>query len=145
MIGLGGIAGHIFTGAYKDSPGYYGFLQSVTNYSAVTGACMMCRREVFNEVQGFDETLAVEYNDIDLCLKIKEVGYHNIYLPHVVLYHHESLSRGNPYNTQESMERHIKESKIFSSRWNHYIEYDPCYNIHFSKVKVNFEVEHYEY
>ncbi len=128
IIGLGGVAGHSFVNQHKDDPGYFNYIQSVTNYSAVTAACLMCRKEVFLEVNGMEEELAVEYNDVDLCLKMIDKGYHNVYLPHVELYHFESVSRGHPHLSIESYERHVKEIGIFSKKWEKYIKNDPCYN-----------------
>jgi len=128
IIGLGGAAGHAFTHIPKDAPGYFNYIQSINNYSAVTAACLMVRRSVFEQVGGFDEDFSVEYNDVDFCLRVREAGYHNVYLPHVVLYHHESLTRGHPHLTGESYARHLKEIGLFKKRWQKYIDDDPCYS-----------------
>lgn len=128
IIGLGGAAGHAFTHIPKDAPGYFNYIQSINNYSAVTAACLMVRREVFDQVGGFDEDFSVEYNDVDFCLRVREAGYHNVYLPHVTLYHHESLTRGHPHLTGESYARHLKEIGLFKKRWQKYIDDDPCYS-----------------
>lgn len=128
IIGLGGAAGHAFTHIPKDAPGYFNYIQSINNYSAVTAACLMVRRSVFEQVGGFDEDFSVEYNDVDFCLRVREAGYHNVYLPHVVLYHHESLTRGHPHLTGESYARHLKEIGLFKKRWQIYIDDDPCYS-----------------
>jgi len=128
IIGLRGIAGHHFVGSDKSAPGYFNYLVSISNFSAVTAACLMVRKEVFDEVGGFDEDLAIEFNDVDFCLKLKDKGYNNIYLPHVTLYHYESISRGHPHKTKESYERHLQEVKLFQDRWEKYITHDPCYN-----------------
>ncbi|ACK64983.1 glycosyl transferase family 2 [Rippkaea orientalis PCC 8801] len=110
------------------SPGYFNQLNTITNYSAVTGACLMCRRDVFEEIGGFDETLAVNYNDIDLCFKMIDKGYRNIYLPHVVLYHYESKSRGYDSLNNFKKARLFCEGKYFQTQWKVLIEHDPCYN-----------------
>ncbi len=128
IIGLGGIAGHSFVGAYKDDAGYFNYIQSVNNYSAVTAACLMCRKEVFDAVGGMDEIFEVEYNDVDLCLKMMEAGYNNVYLPQVELYHYESATRGHPHQSKPSYERHLKEMKLFKDKWQHVIDHDPFYN-----------------
>ncbi|GBL34566.1 uncharacterized protein y4gI [Filimonas sp.] len=128
IIGLGGIAGHSFVGAYKDDAGYFNYIQSVNNYSAVTAACLMCRKEVFNAVGGMDETFEVEYNDVDFCLKLMEAGYNNVYLPQVELYHYESATRGHPHQSKPSYERHLKEMKLFKDKWQPVIDHDPFYN-----------------
>lgn len=95
------------------------------NFSAVTGACLMCRRDVFVEVGGFDEDLAVAFNDVDLCLKIREQGYYNICLPHVLLYHHESKTRGYE-DTPEKIARFEKEAQFMRDKWGELVEQDPC-------------------
>lgn len=128
IIGLRGIAGHHFVGADKNDFGYFNYLQSINNFSAVTAACLMVRKSVFDEVGGFDEELAVEFNDVDFCLKLVEKGYYNIFTPYVTLYHYESISRGHPHKTKESYERHVRENKFFKNRWQKYIDNDPCYN-----------------
>jgi glycosyltransferase involved in cell wall biosynthesis len=128
IVGLGGIAGHSFVGSYKDDPGYFNYIQSVNNNSAVTAACLMCRKEVFDTVGGMDETFEVEYNDVDFCLKIMEAGYNNVYLPQVELYHYESATRGHPHQSKPSYERHLKEMKLFKDKWQHVIDHDPFYN-----------------
>jgi len=136
-IGLGGVAGHIFTGMHKDSPGYFYYIHSITNYSAVTAACLMCRREVFDEVNGFTEEFSVEYNDTDFCLKVLSAGYRNVYLPHVELYHHESLTRGHPFTTKEGYDRHIREVNLFTTKWDQFIEDDPYYSPHLSRTAAD--------
>ncbi len=82
IVGLGGVAGHSHKYFGADEPGYFYTLQTVNNFSAVTGACFMIRREVFEEVGGFDEGMAIAFNDVDLCLRVRAAGYRNIYLPH---------------------------------------------------------------
>ena len=106
IIGLGGAAGHVLVGEHRDGPGHFNYVNLLNNYCAVTAACVMVRREVFEEVEGFNENFAVEYNDVDFCLKVWDIGYKNLYIPHCELYHHESISRGHPHLTKESLERH---------------------------------------
>jgi GT2 family glycosyltransferase len=130
VIGLGDIriAGHLFVNYYKDDHGYFNYIQTTSNYSAVTGACLMCRRSVYEEVGGMDENLEVEYNDIDFCLKIQEKGYNNVYLADVTLYHYESATREHPRENKVAYTRHLKEVEYFRSRWSKYIEHDPYFN-----------------
>jgi O-antigen biosynthesis protein len=125
---------------YEDemAGGYLGYIRQTRNYSAVTAACLMCRREVFEKVGGFEESFAVEFNDSDLCLKMKEAGYNNIYLPHVSLIHYESLSRGYVHLSKKSYERHLQDKENFSRKWGKYLENDPCYNKNLSKRKAGF-------
>ncbi|MBE9163728.1 tetratricopeptide repeat protein [Tychonema sp. LEGE 06208] len=134
VMGLGGgVAGHSYYHMPRSIPGYFGNVVGMNNVSAVTAACLMCRREVFESVGGFDEELTVAYNDVDLCLKMLEKGYRNIYLPHVVLYHHESKSRGYE-DSPEKKERLRKESKLMESRWQKYIDNDPYYSPHLTRA-----------
>lgn len=128
IIGLGGVAGHAFTGIHKDEPGYFNYIQSTNNFSALTAACLMLRTEVYDAVDGMDEQFEVEYNDVDLCLKVREKGYFNVYLPHVELYHFESATRGHPHQSKSGYERHLKEMALFKKKWPEYIKNDPCYN-----------------
>jgi GT2 family glycosyltransferase len=128
VVGLGGIAGHTFVGSYKDEAGYFNYIQSVNNYSAVTAACMMVSKSAYEKVNGMDETFEVEYNDVDFCLKLMEAGYNNVYLPQVELYHYESATRGHPHQSKSSYERHLKEMKLFKDKWQHIIDHDPHYN-----------------
>lgn len=128
IIGLGGIAGHTFVAMHKDEAGYFNYIQSINNYSAVTAACLMVDRRKYDAVKGFDETFEVEYNDVDFCLRLVTSGYHNVYLPHVELYHYESLTRGHPHMSKESYERHIRELNLFKDRWQEFIDDDPCYS-----------------
>jgi Predicted glycosyltransferases len=127
VVGIGHFAAHSHRLASETDPGYYGQIISISNYSAVTAACLMCRREIFTQVGGFDEQLAVAYNDVDFCLKIVEQGYRNIYLPHVVLYHYESKSRGYD-TTPDKLKRFMQEVIITRQKWQRYIDHDPCYN-----------------
>ncbi len=128
IIGLGGVAGHAFVNNYKDDAGYFNYIQSTDNYSAVTAACLMIRRNVYIEVGGMDEKFEVEYNDVDFCLKIMDHGYYNVYMPDVELYHYESATRGHPHQSKESWERHIREIGLFKDKWDKYIKNDPYYN-----------------
>ncbi len=139
VMGLGGIAGHSYYRMTSEMPGYFGNLIGFNNVSAVTGACLMCRRDVFEEVGGLDEALTVAYNDVDLCLKLLERGYRNLYLPHVVLYHHESKSRGYE-DSPEKKARLQRESQIMEARWKKYIENDPCYSPHLTRVCQNYSI-----
>jgi GT2 family glycosyltransferase len=139
IIGLGGVAGHSHKHIPGDAPGYFGTLLTVNNFSAVTAACMMVRRAVFDEVGGFDEALAIAFNDVDLCLRIQAAGYRNVYLPHVELYHHESKSRGYE-NTPEKMERFLREQRIMHSRWKTADVPDPCYNPNLTLLTEDFAI-----
>ena len=128
VLGINGDAGHIFSHFPKNDSGYHNYLQTVRNYTAVTGACMMCRKTIYNEAGGMDEQLVVEYNDLDLCLKLLQHGYYNLYLPTVELYHYESATRGHPFSSKKSYRQHEKDFTIFKNKWPEWIANDPFYN-----------------
>lgn len=139
IAGLGGVAGHSHKNSRIDDYGYFHRISTVANYSAITAACLMCRREVFNLVDGFEEELAVAFNDVDFCFKIVEKGYWNIYLPHVVLYHHESKSRGLEDNP-EKKRRFQKECEYIKRKWPSLINHDPCYSQHLTRDREDFSI-----
>jgi GT2 family glycosyltransferase len=118
VMGVGGVACHSFC---KTTVNFQ------NNVSAVTGACLMCRRDVFNQIGGFEEQLAVAYNDVDLCLKMLDVGYRNIYVPTAKLYHYESKTRGYE-DTPEKIKRFEIEKEIMKQKWKKYIDNDPYYS-----------------
>ena len=127
VIGVNGLAEH----AYRSLPGhllgYFGGLQTVTNYSAVTGACLMTRRDAFEAVGGLDESLPVAWNDIDYCLKLRAAGYRIVYVPDARLIHHESVSRGVP-RTRSEIERAEEEMARVRDRWSIATTNDPYYH-----------------
>jgi GT2 family glycosyltransferase len=139
VIGIGGIAGHAFRHFESKADGYYNFLRTANNYSAVTAACLMTRRSVFQEVGGFDEELAIAYNDVDLCLRIGQAGYRMIYLPYVELYHYESQSRGYDI-TEEQESRDQSERRIMQRKWAISSFVDPYYNPHLTLEREDFSI-----
>jgi len=123
-----GVAGHSHKLLSADSYGYVGRVSIIHDLSAVTAACMMMRRAVFEEVGGFDENLTVAFNDVDICLRIRQKDYLIIYTPYALLYHHESLSRGYE-DSPEKQERFKKEIDYTRERWGSIIDAgDPYYN-----------------
>lgn len=124
---------HIYKLFPEENYKYIRDVRAIKNYIAVTGACLMCRREVFESVGGFEEDLAVALNDIDLCLKFVDKGYFNIYLPHVALYHHESKSRGAE-DTPEKMERYKREKLYLMNKWQKFFNNDPCHSYNFKSL-----------
>lgn len=139
ILGVGGIANHGQRGLPPNAPGYNSTLISVNNFAAVTGACLMCRREVFEQVGGFDESLAVAYNDIDLCLKFRQAGYWNLVVPYVQLFHFESKSRGAE-TTPAQRDRLEAESAIMRDRWGDWLNRDPFYNPHLTHTQLDFSL-----
>ena len=139
IAGLGGVAGHGHKHSFSNAPGYFNQIQTINNYSAVTAACLMCRREVFELVGGFEEQLTVAFNDIDFCFKILDKGYRNIYLPHVKLYHYESKSRGYE-DTPEKQTRFKGESTYMQCKWSALIEHDPCYSPSLTRQRADYSL-----
>lgn len=127
ILGIRGWAGHSHKGFPENSPGYVGRLLINANYAAVTGACLMVKREDFESVGGFDESLEVACNDVDLCLKLLKRGKYNVVLPHVKLYHYESKTRGYE-DTPEKQERFRKEVNRMKEKWGDLLFNDPFYN-----------------
>jgi len=128
IVGIGGVAGHSHKNFAKDAYGYSSRLQLAQNLSAVTAACMLMARDVFEEVGGLDEGFKVAFNDVDLCMKIREKGYLIVFTPFAELYHYESKSRGYE-NTPEKVERFNSEIQRFYSKWDPVLEAgDPYYN-----------------
>lgn len=128
VIGIGWFAGHVQSFMRRTDSGYFGRLIADQDISAVTGACMMVKRSVFEEVKGFEEKLAVALNDVDLCLKIRSKDYLIVMDPGTELYHYESISRGNE-DSPEKKERFKKEIRFFRNRWRDILKNgDPYYN-----------------
>ena len=125
----------------KDDNGYGSRILSTQNISAISGACMMVRRDVFNEVGGFAGEYAVNHGDIDFCLKLRQKGYLIVYEPHAELYHHESLTRGLDGEDNEKMKRQIRETKSLLKKWGHVFgRTDPYYNPNLSQNKEDFSI-----
>lgn len=128
ILGVWGVAGHAFLTAKEDDPGPAGRLIVPVNYSAVTAACLMVRRDVFDAVGGFSPEFAVAFNDVDFCLRVREAGYLNVWTPFATLYHYESKSRGQE-DTPEKQARFEREVRSFQSRWKMQLDAgDPFYN-----------------
>ncbi|MCD8122107.1 MAG: glycosyltransferase family 2 protein [Clostridiales bacterium] len=138
VIGFGGIAGHTFIGLHEAENSYFHRAMCAQDYSAVTAACMMTRAELFRQVGGFTEELAVAFNDIDYCMKVRETGKLVVYNPYAVMYHYESKSRGLE-DTPEKVARFNREVAIFARRWPDILKNgDPYYNPNLTLRKSNF-------
>jgi GT2 family glycosyltransferase len=140
IVGMGGVAGHPHKHFPKTSNGYFGRLEIVQNMSAVTGACLMMRKDVFNEVGGLDEGFTHAFNDVDLCMKIRQRGYLIVWTPFAELYHYESKTRGYE-DTPEKKERFKKEESLFRDKWGVILANgDPYYNPNLSLDNEHFSV-----
>jgi GT2 family glycosyltransferase len=136
VLGVGGVANHFNVSLPRWDAGYFGRNFLTSSVSAVTGACLIVRRSVFEEVGGLNEIdLAVAFNDVDFCLRVRKKGYRNVWTPHAELYHHESASRGAE-DTPEKTERFRQEIDYMLKTWGYEIEHDPFYNENFS-TKMN--------
>jgi len=127
LVLVAGLAAHAHVGRKRGDHGYFSRASLTQSLSAVTAACLCLRRKLFEEVGGFDETLAVAFNDVDLCLRIQAAGYRNLYTPYAELYHHESASRGYE-DTPEKMQRFQNEADILRARWMPVLMNDPYYS-----------------
>lgn len=110
------------------------------NMSAVTAACLAIRKDLFDEVGGFSEEFSVTYNDVDLCLRLVERGYLNVYLPFVQLVHHESISVGRPEALSRNQTELNAARELFRTRWAHFIEHDPALNAALDKTNAAYDV-----
>lgn len=138
IVGIGGVAGHSHKFLGRDNYGYANRLLIAQNLSAVTAACMMMRKSIYEEVDGLDEQFKVAYNDVDICMRIHEKGYLNVFTPFAELYHYESKSRGSE-NTKEKIIRLKKEKEYFVIKWSDYLKVgDPYYNINLTQDKEDF-------
>ena len=127
VLGILGLAGHAHRFLPGNTEGYHGALELDTNYLAVTGACLMVEKRKYVQAGGLDESLAVSYNDVDLCLKLHRQGYRNVFVPRAKLYHYESKSRGGD-DTPAKVARAMEEVGAIRKRWPQLAAHDPYYN-----------------
>lgn len=139
VLGVGGVAGHAFRFEPGDSAGYQGRLEVVQNYSAVTAACLVVRKSTFLEAGGMDEQLAVNYNDVDFCLKVRSLGYRNLWTPYAELTHHESATRGGT-STPEKTARAERERRLMHQKWGDLLMTDPAYHPALTHVHEDFSL-----
>ena len=142
VIGLGAhrTAGHVHRRQKRENLGYMGRLCYAQNMSAVTGACLLVKKALYEEAGGLDESFAVSLNDVDFCLKLRKLGYLNVFTPFAEAYHYESASRGSDM-TGEAAARYNDESARFRERWKEQLEAgDPYYNPNFSLDKSDFSL-----
>lgn len=141
VIGIGGIAGHMFVDMPAERTGYLHKASILQDMSAVTAACMMMKREAFEKAGGFTETLAVAFNDVDLCLKVRKEGYLIVYDPYAQLYHMESKTRGEE-DSEEKLRRFQTEIEYMRCHWLDILKNgDPYYNKNLSLTKWNYSLK----
>ena len=139
--GFGGIAGHCFVQQKRGTTGYCHRIICAQDYSAVTAACMMVKKSAFDAVGGLSEELAVAFNDIDFCMKLRKAGYLIVYNPYAELYHYESKSRGLE-DTPEKVARFNKEIATFEKKWPEILKNgDPYYNPNLTLKSQDFSLK----
>ncbi|MCM2131841.1 glycosyltransferase [Larsenimonas rhizosphaerae] len=140
VLGIGGVAGHSHKHFPCTSAGYLNRLNLISSYSAVTAACLVIRKSIYDDVGGLDEDhLKVAFNDVDFCLRVREAGYRNVWTPYAQLYHHESVSRGAE-NTPEKMARFSSEVTYMRERWGDLLDRDSAYNPNLSLIHEDFSL-----
>lgn len=140
ILGVGGVAGHAHRYLRGSVPGYHGRLNLVQDLSAVTAACLLVKKSIYQQVGGMEEAnLPVSLNDVDFCLKVRAAGYRNIYTPFAELYHYESKSRGKD-DTEEKRERHEKERMFMQEKWGEALQNDSFYSPHLTRDYEQFQV-----
>ena len=141
VMGIGGCAGSMFVGMKRAMTGYMHRAILQQDMSAVTAACLMVKREVFEKVQGLDENLAVAFNDVDFCLRAGAEGYLVVYDPYVEMYHFESKTRGYE-DTEEKKQRFEREKNYLCTRWADMLQQgDPCYNRNLSLKTCDYSIQ----
>lgn len=140
ITGLGGVAGHAHKRLLASNPGYFGRAQIIQNLTAVTGACLLTKKSIFVDVGGLDEkNLAIAFNDVDYCLKLRQKGYLVVYTPFATLYHHESLYRWYE-DTPEKRKRFAGEVTYMKKKWGRILDNDPYYNPNLTLDKEDFSI-----
>jgi GT2 family glycosyltransferase len=135
---LGGVAGHAHWGITRRDPGYFGRAALTQVLSAVTAACLVVRKSVYEEVGGLEENhLKIAFNDIDFCLKLMEAGYRNVWTPYAEMYHHESATRGAD-DTPEKKTRFSNEVGYMHRRWGDQLQRDAYYNVNLALTAPSF-------
>jgi GT2 family glycosyltransferase len=127
ILGIGGVANHAHRNFPGSEAGYFGRLQLVQDLSAVTAACLLVRRDVYLRLGGLDESIAVAFNDVDFCLRLRKAGLRCVYTPDATLVHHESKSRGKD-DSPDKRARFAREVETIMARWGELLRNDPAYN-----------------
>lgn len=141
ILGIGGVAGHGHKHFQRTQSGYFSKLELIHNYSAITAACLLVQKDIFNQVNGLDQkNLPIAFNDVDFCIRIRNAGYRNIWTPYAELYHHESISRGSD-NTAEKIQRANKEVEYMKNTWGKSLIQDPAYNPNLTLTNENYSIK----
>jgi len=132
VMGIAGTCSHAFRHVSESLHGYLGLKDVVRNVSAVTAACLMMRREVFEKLKGFNEDYEIAYQDVDLCLRALQLGYRNVYTPYAVLTHYESLTRKHAFAPHETA--------LLKKEWRHIIDHDPYYHPNLTRIHEDYRL-----
>lgn len=140
VAGMGGVAGHAHRLFPRDSFGYFSRNALISSFSAVTAACLIVRKAIYEQVGGLNEVdLTVAFNDVDFCLRVREAGYRNVYTPYAELYHHESATRGTEDNPEKKA-RFAREVAYMHERWGKSLQYDPAYSPNLALDRTDFSL-----
>ncbi|MFL9952501.1 glycosyltransferase family 2 protein [Paraburkholderia nemoris] len=140
VAGMGGVAGHAHRLFPRDSFGYFSRNALISSFSAVTAACLIVRKAIYEQVGGLNDIeLAVAFNDVDFCLRVREAGYRNVWTPYAELYHHESATRGSE-DSPEKKARFAREVAYMHERWGDSLEQDPAYSPNLALDRTDFSL-----
>jgi GT2 family glycosyltransferase len=139
ILGMGGVAGHAFLNLPRGSKGYHERAILEQDLSCVTAACMTVRREAFDAAGGFDEALAIAFNDVDLCIRVRQKGWRIIWTPAVEMYHHESASVGQ-HSAPHRHAQFEREVKLMRERWGEVLDSDPFFNPNLSLTSFQYKL-----
>jgi GT2 family glycosyltransferase len=140
ITGIGGVAGHAYVGMPGDVEGYFNRATLLHAISVVTAACLMVRREVYEQVGGLNERdLAVAYNDVDFCLRVREAGFRNVITPFAEAFHHETATRGSDFD-RANIDRFRREQAYMKKTWGEQLDHDPAYNPNLTLQGCDFEI-----
>lgn len=140
-LGIFGVCEHLFKRSHYTGIGYHGMARLIRNVSMVTAACVLVRKSAYKEVGGYDENLAVAFNDVDFCIKLIKAGYFNVINPYSLLIHHESATRGLD-DTPAKKELCNKEGTYLVKKWGSFLQSDPYYNVNLTLQNVNCEIDY---
>jgi GT2 family glycosyltransferase len=134
VMGVNGMAAHVYHGHQGSTPGYGSSAQIIRNYSSVTAACMMTRREIYEKLGGFQTRFQFDFNDVDYCLRVRQAGYRIVYTPYSELYHLEWATWGTrPW--------HVEEVEYMQRTWAEVCAHDPYYNPNLTRDHVDYRVK----
>ena len=139
ILGIGGVAGHQFSGIMRGTAGYFGRAMLDQDLSCVTAACMVMRRAVFEQLGGFNERFPIAFNDVDLCLRMRAAGWRILWTPAVELYHHENASLGR-HDSESRRLQFARDETMMREAWEAAIENDPFFNPNLSRATGNHDL-----